>query len=395
MSSRDIDCANRFLFVIWSKARCMEPQLLREISARFKVVSTREISWPRRHFTANLAAFYGWNGWFCWWNKARKCGRGPFLVIEVEDPSPRWVQGGDTSGHKLVLNENVQRLKYVLRAMTGYSNRVHASMTREETAHELAALGFIGRNGSIPFKAVEYRDNLVFSAEELEKMLASGALERIGMGARRACYRLPDGKRCLKCYRSDAEIAEGKHPEQFNSKPLAQSVVREIRRCRFDDKRNTCCQEYRYWLKLKKRLPRELFAAFPSEMSLVRLPTRGWAIIEELVINADGTPPKKFADEWWATAADQRGPLFTAFDSLAKSLERHAVRFYDPPNIVMQSLADGSFRLRITDLEPASRLLVPIDAIPAVARLKVHRRFARYLRNWGIEINAWADEPPR
>ena len=49
-----------------------------------------------------------------------------------------------------------------------------------------------------------------YSAEELERLLADGALERIGIGTRRACYRLPDGRRCLKCYRSDAEIEEGK-----------------------------------------------------------------------------------------------------------------------------------------------------------------------------------------
>ena len=80
----------RFLFVIWEKARKFEPQLLKEISSRFRVLRTYEVTWPRRYFTANLAAFYGWRNRFCWWNKARKCGRGPFLAIEVEDSSPKW-----------------------------------------------------------------------------------------------------------------------------------------------------------------------------------------------------------------------------------------------------------------------------------------------------------------
>ena len=101
----------RFLFVIWEKARKQETQLREVISSRFKVIREFEVTWPRRHFTANLAAFYGWKDRFCWWNKARKCGRGPFLVIEVVDPSPKWMRGGDTSGQSG--NTNVLRIETV------------------------------------------------------------------------------------------------------------------------------------------------------------------------------------------------------------------------------------------------------------------------------------------
>ena len=151
--------SNRFLFVVWSKARSFEERILDEVSSRFKVVRTFEVSWPCRHFTANLAAFYGWKGRFCWWNKARKCGRGPFLVIEVEDPSPKWERGGDTSGHNLNLNKNVQDLKNTLRVMTGHNNRIHASMTREETSHELVALASAGPDGRIPYREMKYGDD--------------------------------------------------------------------------------------------------------------------------------------------------------------------------------------------------------------------------------------------
>lgn len=223
-----------------------------------------------------------------------------------------------------------------------------------------------------------------YSAEELERLLAAGALERIGMGSRRACYRLPDGKHCLKCYRSDAEIAEGKHPGRVPFKPLAAAVTREIRRCRFDEHGNTSCQEYRYWLALKKRIPADLMAVFPSEMEQVLLPSRGWALVEELVLNADGSAPRRFVEEWHNSCGEKKRSLFAAFDALAKDLERSTVRFYDPQNVLLQNLADGSFRLRITDFEPASRLFLPVDRIPAIARIKVRRRFARHLRNWGI-----------
>lgn len=223
-----------------------------------------------------------------------------------------------------------------------------------------------------------------YSGEEIEKLLAGGALERIGMGSRRACYRLPDGKHCLKCYRSDAEIAEGKYPGVPGTEMLAQSVIREIRNCRFSERRNTCCQEYRYWLSLKRRLPANLMAAFPSEMDQVLLPSRGWALVEELVVNADGSPPRKVLEAWWGADAALRTGLLAAYNALADALARYAVRFYDPPNVLAQRLADGTFRLRIMDFEPASRLFFPIDAIPAIARLKVRRRFARHLKNWGL-----------
>lgn len=148
--------AEKFLFVIWSKARRNEAGMLDAISTRFKVLRKYEVVWPKRYFTANLAAFYGWKDRFCWWNKARKCGKGSFLVIEVEDPEPNWVRDSDTSGHDLLLDANIRDVKRMLRKIDGYENRVHASQTREETTHELAALASTDASGKIQFKAINY-----------------------------------------------------------------------------------------------------------------------------------------------------------------------------------------------------------------------------------------------
>lgn len=227
---------------------------------------------------------------------------------------------------------------------------------------------------------------MTYTAEEIEKLLAAGALERIGMGSRRACYRLPDGLHCLKCYRSDAEIAEGRHPASSPVKPLASAVVREIRRHRFNERRNTCCQEYHYWIELKKRLSPDLAVVFPLEMELLRLPSRGWSIVEEFVVNADGAPSRAFGYEWWAVDVGRRAELTEALKSLCDELVGNAVRFYDPQNVQVQCLADGSFLLRITDFEPGSRLFVPLDWVPAFVRLQTRRRFMRYMRNWGVTM---------
>ena len=221
---------------------------------------------------------------------------------------------------------------------------------------------------------------MTYTAEEIEKLLAAGVLKRIGMGSRRACYRLPDGKHCLKCYRSDAEIGEGKYPDSNVVKPLATGASREIHHCRFDERRNTCCQEYRYWLELKKRLPADMMAMFPATMEQVYLPSRGWALVEELVLNADGSMPKKIAEEWSLSDPLQRNAILASFNAIRNEICGKAVCFYDPQTIIIQRCADGLLKLRIIDFEPVSRSFLPLDKIKIFTRLKAKRRFARFLR---------------
>ena len=223
------------------------------------------------------------------------------------------------------------------------------------------------------------------SADEIDNLLKSGAAKRLGIGSRRACYTLPGGRLCVKCYRSDAEIAEGKHPGRLPFKPIAPAVAQEISRFRFDKKRNTCCQEYAYWKELKERLAPDDMAFLPSVMETVLVPSRGWCVVEELISNADASPVRKFHEEWLLAGGEMRARLIESLDAFAELIERHAIRIYDPQNILVQKLADGSIRLRVTDFEPASRTLVPFDRLSsAIARMKIRRRMARYRRSFGI-----------
>ncbi len=219
----------------------------------------------------------------------------------------------------------------------------------------------------------------MMSGEEIDALIISGGVLRLGMGSRRACYALPGGELCVKCYRSDEEIAEGRHPNRPPFKPLVATVVKEIANNRFDKKRNTCCLEYRYWDELKRRLPGSLMSVFPATMELVLLPSRGWCIVEELVRNFDGSHVAKFHEELMSVNAMMRAQLLEAFNDLEHELLRHAVRMYDPQNILVQKNADGSIRLRITDFEPVSRALIPLDHLSSsIVRMKVKRRFKRY-----------------
>ena len=240
---------------------------------------------------------------------------------------------------------------------------------------------------------------MIPTAEQLDEWFKAGAMKRLGMGSRRACYAIPDTNLCVKCYRSDEEIAEGKHPGRSPVKPIAAAVVREISRYRFDEKRNACCQECRYWHSLKHLIPINLMAAFPSVIEQVFVPSRGWCVVETRISNYDGSPVVKFHEAWAVASESERRRLFVALESFAEELMHYAVRFYDPQNILVQRCANGSFRFRITDFEPLSRTWIDMDCLSsAFVRLKVRRRFARYRKMFRIECPASGDavraEPP-
>lgn len=231
-----------------------------------------------------------------------------------------------------------------------------------------------------------------YTAEQIDALLASGGLERIGMGSRRTCYRLPRVKLCVKCYRSDEEIAEGQNPQWKTNGPLSASVVREIHSCRFDERRNTCCQEFEYWKELKRELPKELAEVFPSTMEKMLLPSRGWCVVEELMANADGSPPRGFSWEFWHAAPPFRAALAASQESLVDELARFAVRMYDPQNLLVQKNADGTFRIRIADFEPASRTFIALDRFPFIVRMKLRRRFSRYRKMFDKMIRQQQNE---
>ena len=220
-----------------------------------------------------------------------------------------------------------------------------------------------------------------YTAEELDKLFSSNALERIGMGSRRACYRLPCGKLCVKCYRSDEEILEGKDPGKPNSRPLPSAAVNEIKCFRFDERHNTCCQEYRYW----QRLPEDARQYFPSLMQMQYTFSRGWCVVEELITNNDGSPIVKLLPAWKTTDGNGRQQLASELNALEELFAIHSIRFFDPQTIMVQQTREG-LRLRIPDFEPAIRTLIPIETMfPALVRTKMRRRFARYRKTLGIE----------
>ena len=194
-------------------------------------------------------------------------------------------------------------------------------------------------------------------------------MTEIGKGSRRICLRMDDAQMCVKRYRDDGEVGE--------------TVRKEIERCRFDRRRNTCAQEYDYICSLEKILSPGTFAVFPEKMELREDPVHGWHLVESIVLNGDGSVPERFSRTCRAADAETRRRLLAAFRNLAHAFEAAAVRFYDPQNVLVQwngKPFEGDFRLRIVDFEPASRTLLPIDSLcSALRRMKLRRRVRRYL----------------
>lgn len=216
------------------------------------------------------------------------------------------------------------------------------------------------------------------TAKELEALFREGKMERLGMGSRRACYKIPGTKICVKCYRSDQEILEGKIQGR-SVKPLPLSVIREIKKNRFNQKKNTGCQEYRYWKKLCDELPSEVFEVFPQTMECVFVPSRGWCLVEELIVNHDGSASQSVHKNFLESPSLFQKEVESAFRILVNRLAECRVRLYDPSNVMIQK-SNGGFSLRLADMEAANRNLVPLDGIfPWLIGGRVRRRAERFL----------------
>lgn len=211
---------------------------------------------------------------------------------------------------------------------------------------------------------------LPFTAAELGEFFRRG-MACIGEGSRRKCFQVPGLPFCAKFYRLPSEYTHKTRP----------SVKLELALFRFSKRRNTSCQEWAYHQQLRRELPAELFSVFPDVLEPVRLPDRGWGIVESILLNPDGSPMRRVIAEMKATQDEAlRQRLYDALAKLCGELAAHAVRFYDPPNVMVQWQKGASFRLRIVDFEPAGRAAIPfVTNLPFLVRRKVARRSGRYL----------------
>ena len=129
---------NTYLFIIWNKALWCKDKILKDLSNSFNIVSSLYIKWSYENFENNLKSLYGRklgnpN------EKIQPCGKGPFLLILVEDPSPDLKERKMYDGTEFV-NANIYDKKMLYRKWTGGCHRIHCSDTQKETEHDLAVI---------------------------------------------------------------------------------------------------------------------------------------------------------------------------------------------------------------------------------------------------------------
>ena len=139
MSGSSTDRSEVHLFILWSESRRAEQQILADIAERFPVLDVAEVTWAGIDaFSRGLTALYG-TALPPGSDKETTCGSGPFLVVVVEVPEPRYRLRRVGRRFKVV-NATVFDARQQYRLWTGGGHRVHASDSRAEADRNLAFL---------------------------------------------------------------------------------------------------------------------------------------------------------------------------------------------------------------------------------------------------------------
>jgi peptidoglycan/xylan/chitin deacetylase (PgdA/CDA1 family) len=127
------------LFIIWSRAREKEEEIIADLRREFQILDVMEISWSPKEFGRNLTRFYG-EALPPGSDKEEHCGNGPFLVVVVRDLAPRYELRHLSPGRAQVVDLRTLEAKERYRLWTGGGHRVHATLEPREFTHDLFLL---------------------------------------------------------------------------------------------------------------------------------------------------------------------------------------------------------------------------------------------------------------
>jgi len=131
-----------YIFVIWESARSKEKFLFEELKKKFIIRDVFEITWSKKNFVNNMKRFYGPKLGDAF-KKTTNCGIGPFLLVIISDPHPKFAKRRTSNGMELV-NINLYDNKKIYRKLTGTGYAIHSSVTDKETNDDLTLL--LGKN---------------------------------------------------------------------------------------------------------------------------------------------------------------------------------------------------------------------------------------------------------
>jgi hypothetical protein len=127
---------NIYSFIMWEKSRSKTDQILNDLKKNFVVRNIYEISWSKENFKNNLHRFYGLPDVE---KKIEIAGTGPFLLIIISDPTPKFEEK-IISNKKELVNINIYESKIKYRKWIGINFIIHSSISVKETNHDLKLL---------------------------------------------------------------------------------------------------------------------------------------------------------------------------------------------------------------------------------------------------------------
>lgn len=126
------------LFVIWSKGRYAEEEILNDIASKFEIIQTFSITWSPYMVHRNFTRFYDTklpqNS-----QKETYAGAGEFKLIVIRDNNPNY-DLRQTSKGKLLVNTNMFDSKAKYRELTGGGHKIHGTNDKLELKHDLVLL---------------------------------------------------------------------------------------------------------------------------------------------------------------------------------------------------------------------------------------------------------------
>jgi len=220
------------------------------------------------------------------------------------------------------------------------------------------------------FKVPLFAPKAIRNAECLD--VDSSRYVYVGTGMIRSCYRIPGKLECVKFYRTTEKA----------DREWKWDTYWRVRLTRHLFWLNINMQEWRYYERLKRRLPVELMATFPDKIEPVYSNRLGWGLKETLLVNYDGSPVRSVANEMQKIAdVQEQEHLFLRVSNLIDQLVIYAVAMHDPQNILVQWITAQQYQLRIVDFEPRTKAVVPgLTYIRPYIRHRVKNRCARYLK---------------
>lgn len=133
---------NQYIFIIWNRALFCKNKILNDIKKSFIVKKMFYINWDRNEFKNNLKKLYG-NKCNDLKQKSFLVGKDKFLVVIVEDKEPKF-EDRLQQNVLVKVNSNIYDKKWLYRKWTAGNFRIHASVSEEETIHDLSIL--LGNN---------------------------------------------------------------------------------------------------------------------------------------------------------------------------------------------------------------------------------------------------------